>query len=216
MVPLDPGARSPAAGPAAVVTVRGVLELLFPPSCVVCGAPSTPLCGPCASVLAPAEPREPPDGLDAMWSLVDYDGVGRALVTSLKYDGRRDAVGVLGAAMGHLPDRRVDLVTWAPTSPSRRRARGFDQAQLLAAATARTIGVRHRGLLERPEGPTQTGHDRAERLSGPRFAARRRAPRRVLVVDDVLTTGATLSAAAAALRSAGASEVLGLTLASVR
>ncbi len=213
---LGPGARSPAPSPPLVVTVRGVLDLLFPPHCVLCGAPSTPLCGPCAASLVAAEPRDPPSGLAAVWSLVDYDGAGRELVTSLKYDGRRDAVRVLGEAMGRLPDRLVDVVTWAPTSPSRRRTRGFDQAQLLAAATARSIGLRQRRLLERPEGRTQTGHDRAERLAGPHFTRRGRAPRRVLVVDDVLTTGATLSAAATALRLAGAVEVTGLTLASVR
>jgi predicted amidophosphoribosyltransferase len=137
-------------------------------------------------------------------------------VTSLKFGGRRDAVRALGAAMGHLPDRDVDVVTWAPTTPSHRRARGFDQAELLARQVARTLGRRPRRLLLRPEGRSQTGHDRAERLTGPRFVTRGSAAYRVLVVDDVLTTGATLSAAAVALRRAGAVEVSGLTLASVQ
>ncbi len=216
MAPLDPGARSPASRPSPAVTVRCVLELLFPPSCVRCGEPSTPLCRRCAALLVAAEPRDPPEGLAALWSLVDYDDAGRSLVTSLKYDGRRDAVRVLGAALADLPDRGVDVVTWAPTSPSRRRARGFDQARLLAVATARATRTPHRRLLVRPEGPSQTGHDRADRLQGPAFDPRGRVPPRVLVVDDVVTTGATLSAAASALRRAGAAEVLGLTLASVR
>lgn len=216
MVPAHPGARSPAARTTAVPTVTGVLDLLFPPRCVGCGTPAVPLCAACAAALDPAVERDPPPGLDRVWSLVDYDGVGRDLVISLKYDGRRDAVRLLGAAMGGLPEGPFDALTWAPTSPSRRRARGFDQAELLARQVGRILRLRPRRLLERPEGRAQTGHDRSDRLAGPHFTARGTAPRRVLVVDDVMTTGSTLAAAAATLRAAGAIEVCGVTLASVR
>jgi predicted amidophosphoribosyltransferase len=104
-------------------------------------------------------------------------------------------------------------VTWAPTTPARRRARGFDPAELLARGVARRLGIRCAGLLDRLPGPPQTGLPAAARHRGPTFVARRRAPAGVLVVDDIATTGATLSAAASALRGAGAREVLAVTAA---
>jgi predicted amidophosphoribosyltransferase len=103
----------------------------------------------------------------------------------------------------------VDLVTWAPTSASRRRERSYDQAEVLARAVAWRLGVPCRRLLRRADGsPPQTGRTREERLDdGPAFEARRRVRGTVLLVDDVVTTGATLRAAEAALRAAGAEAV---------
>ena len=111
----------------------------------------------------------------------------------------------MAATVAHEP---VDVVTWAPTTPARLRARGFDQARLLARAVARELHLPCRPLLRRNPGPAQTGRDAAARHTGPAFAGRTPlAGRRVLLVDDVVTTGATVSAAARALRRAGAERV---------
>lgn len=152
-------------------------------------------------------------GLDRAWALLAYEGPGRRLVGGLKYANRRGALGVLGPAMAGLVDESVDVVTWIPATPARRRRRGYDQAELLARRSARALAVPCRGLLTRPADRPQTGRDRSERLAGPRLSPRRRCPPRALLVDDVVTTGGSLRAGAAALRAAGAERVLGLALA---
>jgi predicted amidophosphoribosyltransferase len=143
-------------------------------------------------------------------ALFAYEGVGRQLVVSLKYRNQRAHVAWLGRALaGSLPSG-VDLVTWVPTTAARRRRRGVDQARCLAVSAARAAGVPAIGTLRR-SGPAQTGQSRAQRLAGPDFATTRAAvavrDRRVALVDDVVTTGASLAGAAARLREAGAVSV---------
>src|SRR5918996_1436216 len=104
------------------------------------------------------------------------------------------------------------LATLLPTR-CRRRQRGFDQAELLATALARRWDRPCRRLLDRSPGPPQTGLSLADRRRGPCFMPQGAAPLGVIVVDDVVTTGSTLTAASWALRSAGASWVGALTAA---
>ena len=135
-----------------------------------------------------------------------YDGAGRRLILALKYRNRRGLLVPVALAMAQLVDRRTfDVVTWAPTGAARRRARGYDQAELLARQVARALGLPCRRLLRRAPGSgPQAGLGRDGRLAGPVFVCARPVRGRVLVVDDVVTTGATLRAAAHALQGAGA------------
>lgn len=135
--------------------------------------------------------------------------MGRELVARLKYRNARAVLPFLAAEMAALVDATtVDVVTWAPTAASRRRRRGFDQAELLARAVARRLGRPCRRVLRRRPGtPSQTGATLVERRHGPAFDPRRAVGGRILLVDDVVTSGATASAAAAALRAGGAVAV---------
>jgi predicted amidophosphoribosyltransferase len=141
--------------------------------------------------------------------LLSYEGGGRELVARLKYRNARSTVRWLAVNMAALVDAGdVDLVTWVPTTTDRRRRRGFDQAELLARAVARQLGRPCRPLLTRGAGPPQTGRSSLERRAGPTLAARpSRAGGRVLLVDDVVTTGTTIAVAAHALRVAGFAHV---------
>jgi predicted amidophosphoribosyltransferase len=145
-------------------------------------------------------------------SLAAYDDA-REAVLALKNGGERALVTPLADRLAALvPSVDGLVVTWAPTGASRRAHRGFDQAELLARAVARRRRLRTQQLLRRQPGPAQAGATGAERRRQPRFEARRcHAP--VLLIDDVLTTGATLSAAARALLASGAPEVHGLVVA---
>jgi predicted amidophosphoribosyltransferase len=142
-------------------------------------------------------------------AVLAYDGrAARELVARIKYRNHRSALDGLAAAMAGSVVTAPDVVTWAPTTVERRRTRGFDHAELLARAVARRLGRPCRPLLRREPGPAQTGRLLAERhAEPPRLSARTAVAGRVLVVDDVVTSGATCSAAAAALRDAGASVV---------
>jgi predicted amidophosphoribosyltransferase len=191
------------------------MGFLLPSSCAGCQLPGWVVCPNCIAGLR----RAPPDlacpaDLDSCRSLLEYEGPARALVAALKYRNQRAQLSWLSAGLVPLTPPGVEAVTWAPTTARRRRARGYDQAELLARALARRLGLPARSLLRRhADDPPQTGLDRAARLAHPGFAARPPSPRVVLVVDDVTTTGATLAAAARALRRAGAVQVHGLAVA---
>lgn len=191
--------------------------MLLPLTCVRCGVSGPALCRTCREQL-PAAPlaEAAPSGLGGLAALTAYEGAGRELVVALKFrDGRR-VVPLLGAALARLAVVRglgePDAVTWVPTTGARQRARGYDQAELLARATARALGVPARRLLRRRQGGSQTGRSRSERLRGPLLVPTWGLPVRpprgsVLVVDDVVTTGASLGAAAAVLRAVGVGRV---------
>lgn len=151
--------------------------------------------------------------VDRCWSLLEYDGPSCRVVAALKYGNHHDAIGWLTRAMALLPDRRPDVVTWAPTTRHRRAARGFDQAELLAHRIGEHLEVPTRRLLAKRPSAAQTGASRSARLGKVRFDPVCAPPPHVLVVDDVRTTGATLTAATATLRSSGATHVDAVTLA---
>jgi ComF family protein len=148
----------------------------------------------------------------------EYDGALRAVVHALKYGGRRQVAHNLGRLMrlyGGDVLSGADLVIPVPLHRRKRRARGFNQAELLA----RAVGMRCERLLRRTRNtPSQTDLPAGRRHANVRGAFRltRGADVRglcVVVVDDVCTTGATLEACARVLRAAGAAEVRALTAA---
>ncbi len=154
-----------------------------------------------------------PRGLDGLDAVVAYEGTGRLVIAGLKYRNARGSVERLAAAMSaRVPP--VDVVTWVPTTAARARRRGFDQGALLARAVAARVHVPCRRLLRRAAGPPQTGSALAARLTGPTMTpARSVLGLDVLLVDDVVTTGTTMSTAAFALREAGARHVFGVAAA---
>lgn len=186
--------------------------MLVGATCVACDGDGGPVCPVCAAGLHPAGPVTV-DGMDAAWALMRYEGAARELVRGLKYTNRRAALGLLAVAASRLVDEPVDTVTWVPAAPAHRRERGYDQAELLARRVGATLGCPPRRLLARARDRPQTGLDRVDRLAGPALRPVRRTSGAVLVVDDVVTTGGSLGAAARSLRSIGAARAFGLVLA---
>jgi competence protein ComFC len=181
--------------------------VLLPRRCPLCHAIGPAPCSACRAGFRPAGHLAPFAGLDSLRALFVYEASVRSLLLQLKYRNRRDAVDWLGEGLARAVDTPIGAVTWAPTSPPRRRRRGFDQAELLARSAARRLGVPARPLIVRRTGAAQTGRRADDRRTGPAFTHRRAVPGAVLLVDDVATTGATLRAAATALRAGGAVQV---------
>jgi predicted amidophosphoribosyltransferase len=201
--------------------LRPVLDLLFPARCVGCGARPAALCPACLARAGPVPPSPeppPPPGLDWWVAAFAYEGAVREALARVKYRNARSAVPLLAAALvrrlrEHPGGCAIDVVTWPPTTAARRQQRGFDQAEHLARVVGRGLGVPVRACLTRSAGAAQTGRSAAERRRGPAFRPRAVGGLRVLLVDDVATTGTTLAAAAAALRAGGAGGVAAATVA---
>jgi predicted amidophosphoribosyltransferase len=183
--------------------------MFFVRVCPLCRRPGAAPCDDCWQAIEPAIPGP-------VAALLSFQGEGARLLKGLKYGNGRSVVQRLADGMSLLVEPCwADVVTWAPTSAHRRRERGYDQAELLAKAVARRLGVPSRSLLRRlPGDGPQTGRSRADRLVGPTFVAKRLAPARVLLIDDVVTTGSTLRSAEAVLRTSGARDVRLLAAAS--
>lgn len=217
------------------------LDLLFPPRCVACGRGGSFLCGACLARATPVpEPQcdlcgqpiaggplcvrcaESPVAGGGLRSAFVYAGPVQTAVRALKYHNMRVVAPALGAAMARrlatwniVPDRIVPV----PLHPRRLRERGYNQAELLACALGMEAGIPVRpAALERlrdtsAQARASSAIERRRNVTGA-FAARDAVRGgRALLVDDVCTTGATLSACAEALLTAGAAQVWGLTVA---
>jgi ComF family protein len=223
---------------AALGAVAGrALDLALPATCAGCRREGPALCRECEPALNVRLRAEPgiPIGLPAdlpapllqlEWC-APFTGVTRRALHALKYDGERRLAPQLGAAAARRWARAGaggDVLVPVPASPDRVRDRGYDQAALLASEVGRRLRLPVSRAIERTRATTaQFDLDRAGRaanLGGAfRIVAARRAEvagRWVVLVDDVVTTGATLAACAVALLDGGASAVSGLAVARER
>jgi len=201
--------------------LASIAALVAPPRCAACGAGCSAeavLCDRCDADLAGA-PRviEPgPPGVDLAVAASPFDGPARRLVHGLKYGRRLSLAGEAAAAMLRaLPTYAlVGAVVPVPAGPWRWRWRGFDPAEEIAHALAACAELEVVDCLRRAGGSRQVGRRRSDRVaSPPRVWAAVPCPREALLVDDVWTTGATLSACARALREGGSRRIVALTLA---
>jgi ComF family protein len=197
-----------------------LLGLVAPPRCSLCAGSCLAreaVCDRCEARLRALRPRfVRAPGLDAAWSASAYEGLTRELVMALKFGARLQLAGRAAVAIADSApaDLLRGVIVPVPAAPARRRRRGFDAAEEIAAALAARTGLEARRCLRRAQGRRQVGRPRAERLADPpRVALHGAPPERAVLVDDVLTTGATVRACADALRCGGAERVVALTFA---
>ena len=214
------------------------LDAALPANCVGCGREGPPLCEACVPALdrrldAPAGvpiglPGDLPEPLLQLDWCAPFGGAVRSALHAIKYAGEQRLAEPLGAAVARRWARvgvGTELVTHVPVHAERARIRGYDQAELIARAAARHLRLPYASLLARERATiAQFDLDRGDRAANVAgaFAARVThgsidpAGRWILLVDDVVTTGATLAACAEALERAGALGTSAITVARER
>lgn len=207
----------------------GLLDLLYPPKCVFCRGllqrEETEVCAACRKTLPRAEAEVKRSGISCM-AVFYYEAPVAESLRRFKFRGQShyaEAYGRLLAMELLRSGVEFDVLTWAPVSKRRRRKRGYDQTELLARAVAGELKVPcTRTLAKRRDNPPQSGlqgaAERRANVKGVYWAVTPElvADKRVLLIDDILTTGATLSECSFVLRAAGAAQVRCAALAATR
>jgi ComF family protein len=212
-----------------------LIGLIAPAECVICGKSGLEMCSSCAAGL-PEVPQicfacetdseagkvclgcANQTALAGVFVAASYGDKVKDIILRLKFRRARRAAEPLGDLLaGRLPASYVcDAVTSVPVSPARRRERGYNQSELIARRVARRLGLPYYTALGRTTAQHQIGLGRAERrrqVRGAFYPVRRLEGARLLLVDDVITTGATLDECARTLKEAGATSILGAAVA---
>ena len=203
-----------------------ILDILFPPRCKFCGAlldkSSLDPCRKCEKAdfwLTPAQAVAPGTEVSRCFCAVWYQDPLRTEISRFKFQNHPDHAKAYGPVLAKqirffLPGA-YDCITWVPVSEGTLKKRGYDQARLLAEETAKALGTQAVPLLTKiKNNPAQSsltdGRKRESNVAGvyavpdPSLVK----GQRVLLIDDIRTTGATLEEAARTLRKAGASQIL--------
>lgn len=218
-----------------------ILSVVAPHSCIVCGIEGKLLCGWCSPDALPPLPsrcylcqRLTPDSATChkcyksqvprhVWIATDYEDVAKTLIQGFKFDHQRAGAPIVGSAMASaLPYLRPDsLIVPVPTASSHIRQRGYDHAELLARQIARRKHLQWSKAVSRLTQSRQVGASRQQRLTQLKDCFMVSKPgliknANVLLIDDVVTTGATLEAVTTALKQAGAKTVNAVVFAQKR
>lgn len=204
--------------------LREVADFAFASVCAGCGAAGTALCGSCAVGLAPSVVR-PRSEVVALRAGLVFDSAAAAVLRAVKEDGQTSLIRSLRPALaaavddlgsGASPPHRIDVVVPVPTTRAAFRRRGFRLPELLARGTGIPI-LRALSYTRRVRDQRGLGvQERRSNLAGGLVATRAGGARAALIVDDVITTGATCEEAARALSSAGFLVVGAVAVAATR
>ncbi len=207
-----------------------LLDLLYPPRCAFCRRLLTGQERGVCRFCRPKLPYVPADGqvqhfrnVDQCLSPLYYHGSVKDSLHRYKFDGLSAYADIYSEFIVKCIDENqisCDSITWVPLSRRRLRKRGYDQAELLAKGIGKRLGLPPVRLLKKrrdtpPQSKTGSAEKRRANIAGAYTCLRPEqvAGKRVLLVDDIVTTGATLSEAAGMLKKAGAVEVLAATVA---
>ncbi len=216
------------------------VDLVLPPSCAACGRGGAFLCEPCEASLSrlqrpycarcahPGADRlceacaSSPPAFDGIRAVCLFEGAGRQLVHSLKYANFRAVAPDMARLLADLPGSRPapgEVIVPVPLHPRRERTRGYNQSELLARTVGKRMGLPVRpGIVRRvrntpPQVSIENYEERRSNIEGSFACPAGLSGESILLMDDVVTTGSTMSACAAALKAAGARSVWGLAFA---